>query len=143
MTTSTTAVRAYFGAFGRGHSRKSAARIAGISERTAGNLERRYRRGGEPLPVEVIVGESEPQRATASLTVIGERLKAARKDARLTQVELSEAVGVKQPTLSRWESGKELPLSENQEALCRALGVGWADLFALAPPSTADGWWLA
>ena len=52
MTTSATAVRAYFAAFGRGHSRKSAARIAGISERTAGNLERRYRRGGEPLPAE-------------------------------------------------------------------------------------------
>jgi hypothetical protein len=52
VTTSATAVRAYFGAFGRGHSRKSAARIAGISERTAGNLERRYRR--EPLPAESV-----------------------------------------------------------------------------------------
>jgi hypothetical protein len=52
VTTKAAQVRAYFGAFGRGHTRKSAARIAGISERTAGNLERRYRRGGEPLPVE-------------------------------------------------------------------------------------------
>ena len=84
MTTSATAVRAYFGAFGRGHSRKSAARIAGISERTAGNLERRYRRGGEPLPVEVIVGGPEPVRDTAPLAIIGQRLKAERKRAQMT-----------------------------------------------------------
>ena len=130
MTTSATAVRAYFGAFGRGHSRKSAARGAGISERTAGNLERRYRRGGEPLPVEMDPELPEPPRDTASLSVIGDRLKVARKGARMTQVELSEAVGVKQPTLSRWEGAKEMPLSENQESLCKALGTTWDSLFA-------------
>ena len=31
---------------------EEAARRVGISERTAGNLERRYRHGGEPLPAE-------------------------------------------------------------------------------------------
>lgn len=130
MTTSAEQVHAYFRAFGRGHSRKAAATIAGISERTAGNLQKRYRKGGEPLPIVFEMEAPEPARATAPLPVIGERLKVARKTAQMTQVALSDAVGVKQPSLSRWESGKELPWDENKDALCRALGVGWNDLFA-------------
>ena len=53
MTTKPTAIRAYFDAYGKGFARKDAARIAGISVRTAQNIEQRYgRRGSEAIPVE-------------------------------------------------------------------------------------------
>ena len=53
MTTSPSAIRAYFDAYGKGFARKDAARIAGVSVRTAQNIEKRYgRRGSEPIPVE-------------------------------------------------------------------------------------------
>ena len=60
MTTKPEQITAYFEAFSRGHQRKDAARIAGVSVRTAQTLERRYRRDGEPLPS--LVSESEPDR---------------------------------------------------------------------------------
>ena len=60
MTTKPEQITAYFEAFSRGHQRKDAARIAGVSVRTAQTLERRYRHDGEPLPSPV--NESEPDR---------------------------------------------------------------------------------
>lgn len=60
MTTRPEQISAYFEAFGKGHPRKDAARIAGVSVRTGQSLERRYWRNGEPLPV--TVAELEPGR---------------------------------------------------------------------------------
>jgi hypothetical protein len=50
MTTKPEQINVYFDAFGKGHARKDAARIAGVSVRTAQTLERRYWHDGEPLP---------------------------------------------------------------------------------------------
>lgn len=130
MTTSPDKIHAYFRAFRHGHSRKGAAQIAGISEKTAGNLENKYRKGGVPLPVIYEPIDWTPPKAVASASVVGGRIKIARKTADLTQVALSEATGVKQPTVCRWEAGKELPLAENQDALCVALSIEWDKLFS-------------
>lgn len=130
MTTSALAVHAYFDAFGKGHSRESAAQIAHISYRTAGTLEKRYLHTGVPLLTVFESVTPQPEKATAPLSVIGERLRSARLAVQMTQVDLSKAIGVTQSTLSRWESGKELPLDENQDALCRTLGIAWINIFA-------------
>lgn len=60
MTTKPEQITAYFEAFGKGHARKDAARIAGVSVRTAQTLEGRYWREREPLPIPV--AELEPER---------------------------------------------------------------------------------
>lgn len=53
---------------------------------------------------------------------IGERIKAARKDADLSQKELAAKVGIKQPTLSELERG-ESSSSARLPAIAAALGV--------------------
>lgn len=40
---------------------------------------------------------------------MGEKLKAARRAAGMTQAQLAEAIGVNQMHVSRWESGKVEP----------------------------------
>lgn len=60
-----------------------------------------------------------------------EQLQALRKKRKLSQAKLAELVGVEQPTIQRWESGKRMPDLENLEALAKALGV--------SPGSLLDG----
>lgn len=54
---------------------------------------------------------------------IGEVLTTARRASGLTQEELSNAVGIMQATLSRYENGLREPDEETLAALARALGV--------------------
>lgn len=58
---------------------------------------------------------------------MGERIRAARVYASLSQVELAEILGVHQSTLWRWEAGRTVPDSSQLLALSKALGrsVGW------------------
>ncbi|MEN8291853.1 XRE family transcriptional regulator [Acinetobacter radioresistens] len=53
---------------------------------------------------------------------LGERLKQARKNAKLSQVQLAEAVGIKQSTISQLEKGL-MQSSTHLPALAKALGV--------------------
>jgi transcriptional regulator with XRE-family HTH domain len=61
----------------------------------------------------------------------GERLRAIRRAAGLTQVELAARSGVSQPSISQYEAGDTEPAWSTVAALCRALGVTpdafWAD----------------
>lgn len=50
-------------------------------------------------------------------------LKDLRKKRGLSQGKLAELVGVEQPTIQRWESGKRLPDLDGLHNLARALGV--------------------
>lgn len=52
---------------------------------------------------------------------MGEKLRAARKAAGLTQVELAEKVGCKQKDISRWENGRPMT-AETLKKLAQALG---------------------
>lgn len=56
-----------------------------------------------------------------------EKLKAARKAAGLTQVELAEKVGCKQKDISRWENGRPMT-AETLKKLAKALGCSMDDL---------------
>lgn len=59
------------------------------------------------------------------------QLQALRKKRKLSQARLAELVGVEQPTIQRWETGKRMPDLDNLDALAKALGV--------TPGSLLDG----
>lgn len=58
---------------------------------------------------------------------MGEKLKAARKAANLSQVQLAEKVGCTQKDIARWEAGRE-PKALTLKKLAQALGCSMDDL---------------
>ncbi len=46
------------------------------------------------------------------MTAFPKRLRALRKDKKITQTELGEAIGVQQATIAKWESGERTPFIE-------------------------------
>ena len=58
---------------------------------------------------------------------MGEKLKAARKAAGLSQVELAAMVGCHQKDIARWEAGRE-PKALTLKKLAQALGCSMDDL---------------
>lgn len=64
---------------------------------------------------------------------IGERIKEARKNLKITQEQLAEKVGVSFQTVSSWEKGEYLPSMDKLEALAGALAVMPADLVSDKP----------
>jgi len=63
------------------------------------------------------------------VTHIGERIRAARTYAGLTQRDLATAVGVSVRTVSLWETGRRTPSSRWVAAIADACGVGVEYLF--------------
>lgn len=59
---------------------------------------------------------------------ISDRIHHLRKAAGMTQEQVADMTGVSKVTISKWERGMELSLS-NAASLCRALGVSLDDLF--------------
>lgn len=53
----------------------------------------------------------------------GERIKAARKSAGLSQAELSDKIGVTQPTVAQWEKGGYIPQYANIIAISKVTGI--------------------
>lgn len=54
---------------------------------------------------------------------IGEKIREARKAAKLTQVELAEKLGVQQPLISDWERGDSIPTVASLVRLAPILNV--------------------
>lgn len=63
---------------------------------------------------------------------LGERIRAARKQAKLSQVALAELLGVTSQSVNQWESGRYSPSRDNITRLADALGVSVSVL--LQPP---------
>ncbi len=59
---------------------------------------------------------------------MGEKLKAARKAAGLSQVELAEKVGCTQKDICRWETEEREPRARTLKKLAQALGCSMDDL---------------
>lgn len=59
---------------------------------------------------------------------MGEKLRAARKAAGLSQVELAQIIGTTQKDISRWENGQREPLASTLKKLAQALGCSMDDL---------------
>lgn len=53
-----------------------------------------------------------------------------RKKANLTQAQLAQAVGVKQPCVAQWEKEKTVPRAMHLPAIARALNVTVDQLYA-------------
>lgn len=61
--------------------------------------------------------------------MIAQALKKAREDAGLTQLELSKAVNISVPTISRYESGEREPKASDIATIAKVLNVNVADFF--------------
>ena len=59
---------------------------------------------------------------------MGEKLRAARQAAGLTQVELAEKVGCTQKDICRWETCVREPMASTLKKLAQALGCSMDDL---------------
>lgn len=59
---------------------------------------------------------------------MGEKLRAARQRAGMTQTQLAEAIGVKQKDVSRWEAGQIEPGVLIVKKMAQALGCSMDDL---------------
>lgn len=59
---------------------------------------------------------------------MGEKLRAARKAAGMTQAELAEAIGCRQKDISRWEAGTHEPGALTLKKMAQALGCSMDDL---------------
>lgn len=56
-------------------------------------------------------------------------LKSARINARLTQKQLGDIVGVHENTISKWENDPSEMSIRNAEKVCQALNVSFSDIF--------------
>ena len=54
---------------------------------------------------------------------LGERIRAARQAAGLSQEKLAERLGLTRPAVTKWESGQSAPSTENLLRLAEVLGV--------------------
>ncbi len=66
------------------------------------------------------------------MTEFPKRLRALRKDKKLTQTELGEAMGVQQATIAKWESGERTPFIEYFIGLAKYFNVSIDFLVGLA-----------
>ena len=62
-------------------------------------------------------------------TALGLRIKELRKARKLTQAQLSEAIGMETTNFCKLENGGQLPKEENIEKIASVLGVSIKDLF--------------
>lgn len=63
---------------------------------------------------------------------IGNAIKAARKQAGLTQVELADAIGLTQTSLSQIETGAISPSPRTQKKICEVLKISEPLLYLLS-----------
>ena len=63
--------------------------------------------------------------------MIGDKLKQARVDAKVSQAELAERIGVYQKDISRWENGERTPSVEAFAKICKALKVSADELLEI------------
>ena len=71
----------------------------------------------------------------------GNRLRALRKKAGLTQPELADLVGVHETTIRRWENNNDKPMPDSFSRLAKALAVSEAELLN-DPPAHNTGEWV-
>lgn len=68
----------------------------------------------------------------------GQRIAAARRTVKMTQVQLAAALGVTQQLVSAWERGQTAPKVDRRPLIGRILGVSADELFAY-PDDDASG----
>ena len=76
--------------------------------------------------------------ATVVAPVLGSVIRSARIDAGLTQTELADKVGVKQSTVSMWESVKQRLRIHQVIPVAKVLGIDPTALLAAVDAETAQ-----
>lgn len=61
---------------------------------------------------------------------IGRFIAQMRNEAKLTQKELAQKIGISDKTISKWETGKSLPDISYLESLCDSLGISMNELLS-------------
>lgn len=56
-------------------------------------------------------------------TFFGQKLRAARKENKLSQEKLASSLSVEPPSISRWENGHDFPDDSRLDLICSELGV--------------------
>ncbi|MDX3243687.1 helix-turn-helix transcriptional regulator [Streptomyces sp. ME18-1-4] len=69
-----------------------------------------------------------PDWAQARLHALGDRLRACRHAAHLTQWQLGERIGRDHKTISRWENAHRIPSALDLIYIAHALGIPLAEL---------------
>lgn len=59
---------------------------------------------------------------------LGEKIRAARKDAGLTQAQMAQMLGVSRQAVTKWETGKGIPDIENLKVMAGLLGMSLDEL---------------
>ncbi|WP_084425177.1 helix-turn-helix domain-containing protein [Kibdelosporangium aridum] len=77
---------------------------------------------------------------------LGKRLRKTRIEAGKTMAEAAAYIGVRRPTISRIETGRQAILAKNVKYLCQLYGVGAPEVDMLmrqAEESNERGWWAS
>lgn len=64
-------------------------------------------------------------------------IRQLRDTAGITQLELAERLGVSQPAVARWESGRRMPRLDTLQRIADALGLNLSVIFSAASPPEA------
>ena len=62
------------------------------------------------------------------------KIKIARQEKGLTQIQLAEIVGTKKQSVNNWEHGRGIPGYDKLKELSKALGLPMEELFEPAQP---------
>lgn len=72
------------------------------------------------------------------MDTFGMRLRAARKELKMTQKALADQVGAKHNSVSDWENDKNMPDPDTIVSLCEVLGVDAGYLLRAEPQSESE-----
>ena len=79
------------------------------------------------------------RRSAIHAHLVGQRIRAAREDVGLTQLQLAERLGISQPVVAALEAGRGNPTVGQLAAVAEALQVGFDVDFPLLPATPRVG----
>ena len=72
--------------------------------------------------------------AKKEIHIVGQRVKYYREKLGMEQMALAEMLGVKSNAISNWEHGRTRPDLNQIPKICKALGIGFYELFGVDDP---------
>ena len=98
--------------------------MLGVDPSTVRGWERRGHRPGPRLRARLAGVLGLPVVPTGAEATFGDRLRASRLRAGLTQRELAERIGAVQQVVSDWESGRRKPHGKERARISKIIGMG-------------------
>ena len=88
---------------------------------------------GEPTSAAFNVTKQE-EVVKKEIHIVGQRVKYYREKKGIEQMALAEMLGVKSNAISNWEHGRTRPDLDQIPKICKALGIGFYELFGVDDP---------